>query len=285
VDVTDAAMADASRAVYDRDAADYSPLRQPERAALDTLELQRPEQVLLRRLGGRWADLSVLDLGVGAGRTAYTFAPIAGRYVGVDYSPRMVELSRELIGEDESIRFLVGDAREIADVLGERFDVVLFSFNGIDSVSHGDRLRILEQVRRACRDEGYFFFSSHSLRSLPFSVDPPRFVPHRPLRSLYRSLRSLPLEIRTRKLNASVNRDVIEQRGWTLLRDGAHGFDLELYYVTPGYQVRQLADAGFGHVEVLDARGRTVDARDPGADRWLSYLCRPTASGEAGLDR
>ena len=35
--------------------------------------------------------MKVLDLGVGAGRTSYTFAAIAGEYVGVDYAPTMIE--------------------------------------------------------------------------------------------------------------------------------------------------------------------------------------------------
>src|SRR6476661_11077234 len=42
------------------------------------------EQVVLERLRDRWQEIDVLDVGVGAGRTAHTFGAISRRYVGID---------------------------------------------------------------------------------------------------------------------------------------------------------------------------------------------------------
>jgi SAM-dependent methyltransferase len=160
---TTMSSAEANHAVYERHAGVY-----------DSRELQKPEQVLLKRFRGRWGDMVMLDIGVGSGRTAYTFSAITRRYVGIDYSRVMVELSRERIGEDETTRFLLCDARRLAEALDERFDLVLFSYNGLDSVGHDDRRMILSQVRAVLKDDGHFFFSSHSLASLPLRAARPK---------------------------------------------------------------------------------------------------------------
>jgi ubiquinone/menaquinone biosynthesis C-methylase UbiE len=158
-------MTDQNREIMDRNADRYL-----ER------HLTPPERLLLKSLKSRWCRIDMLDLGMGAGRTAYTFAAVARSYVGVDYSPRMVALSRANIGESSDVRFLEGDARDLSMFDIASFDVVLFSFNGIDAVDHEDRRRILREVRRVLRPEGVFYFSSHSLsafgnlgsNSLPF---------------------------------------------------------------------------------------------------------------------
>ena len=148
--------------------------------------LEPAERTLLRRYRDRWPELSVLDIGVGAGRTAFTFAALAGRYVGIDYSQAMIDRARERIGEDETTRFLHCDARTMASELdGERFDLVCFSYNGIDSVGHEDRLAILAQARAVVAEDGRFFFSTHSLANLPFRAERPRMRLHRPIRSAY----------------------------------------------------------------------------------------------------
>ena len=55
-----------------------------------------------------------LDLGMGAGRTAYTFAAVARSYIGVDYPPRKVARSRERLGESADATVLGGDARDLS---------------------------------------------------------------------------------------------------------------------------------------------------------------------------
>lgn len=215
----------------------------------------------------------MLDLGVGSGRTAYTFAALARSYVGLDYSPRMIELARELIAPEDSVELAVGDARQLQ--LGDRrFDLVLFSYNGIDSVSHEDRLRILDEVRRVVEPGGHFFFSSHSLRWLPFrpAATPPRRGDL--LRSTYRSAQSVRRALRLKRLNRSLDMEGARARGWTLTLDPAHDFNIVYYYVDPEQQLEQLEAAGFRPLSILDARGREVDTQTvPTDDCWLYYLC------------
>jgi ubiquinone/menaquinone biosynthesis C-methylase UbiE len=254
---------EANHGVYERHVDSY-----------DQRALQPAERVLLSRYRDRWPELSVLDVGVGAGRTAFTFAALAGSYLGIDYSQAMIARARERIGEDETTRFLHCDARTMAGELnGRRFDLVLFSYNGIDSVGHEDRLAILRQARALVAEDGRFFFSSHSLRNLPFRAERPRLRLHRPVRSAYDAVHAAR---RARHLRVA-NRIAADagERGWVQISDDAHGFEGLWYYALPTVVVAQLAGAGFTVEAAYDAEGRPVDPEDPGTGPWLHYLCAP----------
>src|SRR5215210_1312989 len=254
--------ADRNVAAYERDIGQYA-----------DRSLQIPEQMLLRYFRERWPQIAMLDLGVGAGRTAFTFAPLAGRYLGVDISEPMVAVSRALVGESETVRFQTADARTIAEELDGRFDLVLFSFNGLDAVEHADRLVILDQVRRLLADDGLFVFSSHSLATLPLRWAMPPFEPRSPIRSLYGQARALRHRARLRRVNSQIDLEAARKRGWDRIRDGDHGFDLLYYYVLPAHMEKQLADAGFELEAVYDRAGRAVTTGSPGRDPWLYYYC------------
>lgn len=235
------------------------------------------ERALLARLYDRWHRLSMLDIGVGAGRTAFTFGAVAGRYLGIDYTPAMVEASRQLVGEDDRTEFRVWDARELRS-LGESFDVALFSYNGIDTLAHEDRLRVLGEVRAVLRDDSLFLFSSHSLAGLRrhLSVRPVGF--ERSLRSAYQLARGSRHSLRLLRVGRRLDWTRMESQGWGMVRDGTHRFDLEMYHVTPREQARQLRDAGLELLEVMDADGHPVTIDYEGQSRWLHFLCRPATS-------
>jgi SAM-dependent methyltransferase len=239
------------------------------------LELMAGERAVMRRLRDRLSGLEMLDLGVGAGRTGYTFAALVERYVGVDYSPRMIERARALLGDEPGVELLVGDARDLSPVPGS-FDFALFSYNGIDAVDHEDRMRILGQVRGKLKPGGLFFFSSHSLGALPLSM--------RRRRGRRRS-RRMPLQVaefgldlrygrRVRRSNRLLDLDAARQQGWAIIRDPAHGFQLDVYYIEPTAQLAQLREAGLEPVAVIDESGHEVDPAEPRRDAWLNYLCR-----------
>ena len=245
------------------------------------LDLTPPERTFLAHVGTRWGSLAMLDLGVGAGRTAYTFGAICRRYHGIDYVPRMIELSRSRVGESERCRFDVGDARDLSRFSEGEFDVVLFSFNGMDNVSHDDRLRVLREVRRVLHPAGTFFFSAHSLNVFPFRLARPRVSWRRPLRALRFRGGALRRYVRLRLANRAVDVDAARARGWELVVDDAHGFEMHVYYVEPREQLRQLRQSGFVTDTILGLDGHPV--ADPAAsrDHWLHYLCRPDANGGA----
>lgn len=268
---------DDNQAIYERDARDYA----------STRLLMPSERKVLALLGDRWSEIEMLDLGIGCGRTTYTFAAVAKRYVGIDYSPRMIELARQLIGnEDERVQLGVADARDLT-FLERPFDFVLFSFNGLDSVGHEDRLRILAEVRRLLRPDGTFLFSAHSLNALPFTSKQRQKRPWSWRGPLHVWLNHLAQLARTRKMNRAMkklNRELdVESgraRGWMVARDLSHQNELRLYYVDPAYQVAQLRDAGFELIAAYGLDGREVDPSEAGNDPWLHYYCRtsPTMS-------
>lgn len=257
--------ADVNRDVFDSVADTYT-----------ELALMPAERAAMARLGAGLHQFEMLDIGVGAGRTAYTFAALVRRYVGVDYSPRMIERARKLIGEDERVSFVLGDARDLSAVTG-RFDLVLFSFNGIDAVGHADRLKILAGVRRLIKPGGYFLFSTHSIGALPLDarrIPSTRLAGSR-LYDLYARLAQIPFGRRIRKLNRSLDLRGARERGWIVVPNIGHNFSVDDYYVDPTYQVKQLREAGFELETVYDVAGREVQLPYGGRDPWLDYLCRP----------
>ena len=243
------------------------------------LDLKPPEQVLLRRLKGSWPQLSMLDVGVGAGRTSYTFAAVAGRYVGIDVSPMMVDLSRRQFGDADGVSFLVADVCDLSQ-LDETFDVVLFSFNSIDLLDRDHRQAALREMRRVLRPGGYLLFSTHSLEALPryLQFGPIREMPReRSLRYLYRIARAVPQSLRLLARSRRMDFDAIEAAGWAEVHDGAHGFDLPLYYVSLAEQRRELTAAGLEITEILGPSGEPVDPGAVDGPPHLHYLCRPAS--------
>jgi SAM-dependent methyltransferase len=106
----------------------------------------------------------VLDLGVGGGRTTPDLSTRAGHYVGVDYSQSMVESCRERF---PTLEFHCDNAADLSRFGNSRFDIVVFSANGIDYItSEGMRANCLREIKRVLRPGGRFIFSSHNARNL-----------------------------------------------------------------------------------------------------------------------
>jgi SAM-dependent methyltransferase len=244
--------------------------------AFADLSLRAGEIEGLRRLRERLPGVSMLDLGVGTGRTGYTFAPLVERYVGLDYSPRMIARAEELLGREPSAELIVGDARDLAPIEGG-FDFVLFSFNGIDAVDHEDRLRVLAEVRAKLNPDGLFLFSSHSLGALPLSARRRRgrHRAHRLPLQLLEFAADLRHGLGVRRANREIDLGAARQRGHAIVHDPAHSFRLAVYYVDPQVALDQLREAGLEPLAVIDETGREVDPAEPRRDAWLNYLCRP----------
>lgn len=104
--------------------------------------------------------MSVLDLGVGGGRTTPYLAGLASRYVGVDYAEEMVRACRNKF---PGLEFVQADAADLSVFDDYSFDVVVMAFNALDYVvPDSNRLRCLAEVRRVLRRDGVFLFSSHN---------------------------------------------------------------------------------------------------------------------------
>lgn len=228
--------------------------------------LQPPEEAWLAEHRDELARARLLDLGVGGGRTAVVLAPLVGHYVGVDYAPELVEAARRRC---PGVDLRVGDARALAGLDDASFDVVLFSFNGIDTVGHDDRRAVLAEVHRVLVPGGLFLFSAHNLDH----DAPPRFPwpwPPRPTRAwLGRMRRALAIHARHRRLR----RDLPSGDGWAARNDGSHEYRLVNEHVTRTHQEAQLRAAGFDPVSVLALDGSV--STDPDRDSaYLSYAAR-----------
>lgn len=209
----------------------------------------------------------VLDLGVGAGRTTPWLSARAGAYVGLDLSEGMVSwCSRRFPGAG----FVQGDATDLRRFDDGAFDVVVFSFNGIDCIpDEAGRQRCLAECRRVLAPGGRVIFSSHNAR---YWVFPPRLeggLLRRGWRLLYAVLHTL----------SNVFFLVTRRAFWAgrgFVRDPAtHG---GLKRIATESSVREeLEHAGFEVLEVLpDLYPRRLPAF---ATAWYYYVGRVLARG------
>ena len=108
--------------------------------------------------------MDVLDLGVGGGRTTPYLSRLARRYVGVDYAAEMVRVCHDKFPH---LDFMEADAANMTALSDGSFDIVFFSFNGLDVLSPDDkRWSCLSECHRLLRPGGTFIFSSHNPRAL-----------------------------------------------------------------------------------------------------------------------
>lgn len=220
-------------------------------------EITPAEAVIFTTYAEEIGRANLLDLGVGGGRTTQLLASVALDYTGIDYVPALVEAARRRCpGAD----LRVGDARDLGEFGNDEFDMVLFSFNGLDYVSHADREVVLGEIRRVLRPGGLFVFSTHNLHKarpvrLP-SPGRPR-LQRRWLGKLRRWPTLLARHLRMRRQ---------EQRGdgWAVLNDEAHDYQLLTHYTTRAAQEQQLLHHGFTPVSCYAADGEeapTIDTR------------------------
>lgn len=228
-------------------------------------QLQPAESRILELLEDELPRSAMLDLGVGGGRTTRHFGPRVRHYVGLDYSPAMLDAVRARFREDR-YTFTLADARSLP-FAASSFDVVLFAHNGIDYVDHDDRLRVFTEVRRVLWPGGAFAFSTHNLDrdDLVFDRRSADGIFARALHAFRRS--------RLRSMNPSYR--TFRERPWAVVNDGAFAFRAATYHIRPMAQVEQLVMAGFERIRVFS--GRTGDETDPSfppPDPWLYFLCR-----------
>src|SRR5580704_7545449 len=87
---------------------------------------------------------TVLDLGVGGGRTAGPLSKIASCYVGLDYSQGMVAICR---ARDPRLELHHGDATDLSRFENRHFDAVVFLATGVDYIrTDEDRVKCLREV-------------------------------------------------------------------------------------------------------------------------------------------
>jgi SAM-dependent methyltransferase len=236
-------------------------------------DLFPPEETILRLMLPELRTARMLDLGVGAGRTALHFAKHVREYVGADYSESMIrECQRRFASYPHPLSFVVCDARSLSMFANESFDFILFSFNGIDYVNHADRLTILKEIRRVGKAGGWFCFGTHNLNFCAQLFELRRIISLNP-KFASRTARKLKLRFAH---NWRVRAATVRRAPYMLINDGSHSHRLLTYYVRPEEQLRQLTE-DFANIRVFSSVsgseiiGESEFASIP--DAWLYYLC------------
>ncbi|MDJ0845262.1 class I SAM-dependent methyltransferase [Crocosphaera sp.] len=236
-------------------------------------QLQPAEETIIQLFKHELPTMKMLDLGVGGGRTTPHFFPLVRDYIGVDYSGKMIQACQEKFTRSyPSIQFMVGDARNLSQFEDNCFDFILFSFNGIDYISHKDRLKVLQEISRIGKSGGYFFFSSHNLQAIEKQFDWQHHLSLNPFKTYV----NLIMFAFLRGFNASLTYQTIKENNYAILRDESHNFRLQTYYVRASEQIKQLEPL-FKDIKVYSWKTglelKTNDDRISCSDMWLYYLC------------
>jgi SAM-dependent methyltransferase len=220
--------------------------------------------------GGR-----VLDLGVGGGRTAGLLGPIARDYVGIDYTPEMVALSRSRFPD---LTFEEADARDLSRFADGSFDCVVFSCNAIDSVDEDGRAKILAECARVLDDDGALYFST-------FNRDGPGFRDRRNNRRIERTLNPVRLGYSAAKFFVG------GMIGWTriarwraferddgdhaILLHKAHDFGILVHAASVAAIRKEVAAAGFkGAPKLFGVSGAAISGDDADDEEYVHVIVR-----------
>jgi SAM-dependent methyltransferase len=218
----------------------------------------------------------ILDLGVGAGRTVPLLRGISRNYVALDYTPELVAACRQKYPD---VNVQDGDARDLSRFGDDTFQLVVFSFNGIDAVSDEDRMTILREVHRVLRKGGTFLFSAHNdagpgcgerlSLGLCWTRNPLKLA-GRLLGALFHAGTAAINHARYARLNH-------EGVGYSIMNAAAHHHGLLIHYTSLGHQLAQLATVGFmsSPVVLCNTDARPISPGQKSDDVWwFHFLAR-----------
>jgi ubiquinone/menaquinone biosynthesis C-methylase UbiE len=236
-------------------------------------ELQPAEETVLVLLKGRLSGMKMLDLGVGGGRTTQHFAPLVAEYVGIDYSPEMIAACQKRFSPSSpKVLFEVRDGRDLSRFRDNYFDFILFSFNGLDYISHSDRWRVFQEVSRVGKSGGYFCFSSHNIQGMEREFEWQNKLSINPFATYI----NLVMWAILRMFNRSISLKLLKTSAYAEVRDEPHNFRLKTYYVRPREQRKQL-ESNFRDIKIYSWKsGREISSEtelSSNTDMWLYYLC------------
>jgi ubiquinone/menaquinone biosynthesis C-methylase UbiE len=210
----------------------------------------------------------VLDIGCGAGRLIRYLARWTPHTTGIDFSAPMIEHSRRTFPK---VAFALCDARDLSQFPNATFDVLFFTFNGIDTLGHPDRLRALTGMQRILSPNGLLIFSSHNRRfrnarsapRLRFSFNPA---------TLAMNAYHFALSTANRRIRKPMDREEAE---YAVINDLAHDYSMLHYYIDRERQSAQLAGVRFSHLETYGEDGELLKpGDDDSASAELYYVAR-----------
>jgi SAM-dependent methyltransferase len=207
---------------------------------------------------------SILDVGVGAGRTTGALLKMFASYLGVDYSDKLIAEAKTLF-PDADLRTM--DARDLK--FSEPFDCVMFSFNGIDYVSYSERQLILRQIAGVVRPDGYFIYSTHNLRWTKSAAFLKRLLVgelFKPLPRVHTVIRLIGNRLR------NFWRQSYEDRSHAYINDSAAEFRLLTTYVDIEREIDVLKTLGFDVVATIGNAKQAVG--HDASDGWVYIVAK-----------
>lgn len=238
---------------------------------LNETDLQKPEKTIFNQIKEKLPSWRILDIGVGTGRTTLHLAYLAKEYVGIDVSQGMIEICKKKFQViADKVAFHTGNVCCMYEFKRNYFDFVLFSYNGIDYISHEEREIAFREIIRVSKPGAQFVFSTHNLNYIHklYSVDFKRGWRY----SLYQCYRYL------RVIFTNGFPGKYKNKLFAVLNDGAHHFSLKTYYCRPRFQIEQLKVAGFTDIRLFSLKNGeeiSIDVIDEVKnDSWIYYWCR-----------
>jgi len=235
---------------------------------IKSIKLDLVENTILEIIKSKTQKYSMLDIGVGTGRTTRYFAPLFQNYIAIDFSAKMIEECKSTYKYLANSVFLHADVTALPKLSIDTFDFVFFSFNGIDTLaSIEDRISVINNAFNLVNDAGLFVFSTHSTNALNrlYSFQ----LPRNPFKiygeiNRYRKLR---------KVNGP--RQIFENKSFFQVYDGGEYFQLLVSYILPSYQYKIIQNAGFSKIIPYDISGRIIDSKniDLCYDNWIHFAC------------
>jgi SAM-dependent methyltransferase len=206
---------------------------------------------------------SILDIGIGAGRTTGPLSVQFRQYIGIDYSAAMIKAAKRIYSDCD---LRVMDARSL-QFEPCSFDCVVFSYSGIDSVGYDDRHKIFREIARVLNPGGYFIYSTKNIHYWKMPSWKDTFWHPAIFESWKSPIRCIPNRFRN-----FWKQSIDPERGIAFINEQGSGFSLVNAYVDIPKELATLEKYGLSAMDMI-GRLKTTSGYDSD-DEWVYITLR-----------